>query len=235
MQKIAYSFYKGNKNLDKTTFKPEKIQFNDKLTGYGYNLNSDANHIILMFGGSSYVAYNTIGEFGGYYDCPVVSVDYYGTQNSKGKINLKTQQKSAEDLYDWVIRKYPDKKITIIGHSYGCGMAAYLASIKKCENLILLSGYRDLADMYNKFIPIFWGPMKVFISNNIDINTYAKSTKCNVTIIGSKSDTTLSDSLQEKLANCYENANLKIYDNIVHLDYLKDLRVIVDIKAIINE
>ena len=176
MQTISYSFYKGDKRLENVQFAPEKIDYNKSLSGYGLSENCNSDNVILMFGGSCYVAYNSVGEFGGYYGCPVFAVDYYGTQESSGHMNLKTMQKASVEFYDWIQEKFPDKKITIIGHSYGCGMAAYLASVKKSENLILISGYRDLSDLYNKVVPIFWGPFKLFITNNIIVKKYAKHT-----------------------------------------------------------
>lgn len=234
IQRISYSFYKGDKQIKPVTFIPDKIQINDRLTGYGYNLDLKSDHIIIMFGGSNYIAYNTIGMFGGYYNCPVFAVDYYGTQDSNGKMSLKTMQKSSIDLYDWILEQYPEKNITIIGHSYGAGMAAYLASVRNCDNLILLAAYRDLSDLYNKIIPVFWGPAKVFISNNIDINEYAKHTTCNVYVFGSNADKTLSAALQEEVSMSYEHAKLSIYEEITHEDYLIDERIIGKIKEIIN-
>ena len=116
-----------------------------------------------------YIAYNTVGMYGGRFDCPFLSVDYYGTQDSKGKMNLNTMKQSAEELYDYAAEMYSGKDIYIFGHSYGCGMAAYLASVRECKHLVLASGYRTSADMYNRIIPIFWGPFTVFIKNSITI------------------------------------------------------------------
>lgn len=226
MRTVSYSFYKGDKKKDTVQVIPEKINYTDTLTGYGYNLEKESKAIILCFGGSFYVAYNTVGIFAAPYDVPFLSVDYYGTQDSPGKMNLKTMQMSAEQLYDWAKARYPDRKIVVVGHSYGCGMAAYLASARPCDKLFLLSGYRDLADFYNKMVPIFWGPMKAFITDNITVGEYAKHTACPVTVIGSDADKTLSSSLQKKLAECYEKAELVIFPDIQHEDYLTDERVI---------
>jgi pimeloyl-ACP methyl ester carboxylesterase len=226
MRTLSYSFYKGNKKKDTVNVIPQKINFTDTLTGYGYHIDHESNAVILCFGGSFYIAYNTVGLFAAPYDVPFLSVDYYGTQDSMGKMNLKTMRLSAEKLYDWAEEQYPNRKIVVVGHSYGCGMAAYLASVRNCDKLFLLSGYRDLADLYNKMAPIFWGPMKLFISDNIIVQEYAKRTACPVTIIGSDADKTLSSGLQKKLADCYENAELIIFPDIQHEDYLTDERVI---------
>lgn len=113
-----------------------------------------------------------------------------------------------------------------MGHSYGAGIATYLASVKKCEALILLASYRDLSDLYNKIIPIFWGPLKVFISNNIKVSEYAKNVNCNTYIISSTSDKTLNANLQRKVKICFNNAQMKIFEGIKHEDYLIDENVI---------
>ena len=73
MQTISYSFYKGDRKLQQVTFQPERIQIDDGLIGYGYALEQESNNVILCFGGSMYVAYNTVGMYAGYYDCPFSS------------------------------------------------------------------------------------------------------------------------------------------------------------------
>lgn len=226
LQTVSYSFYKNAKQMKDIVFEPEYIQFNDKMSGFGYNLDMDSDRIILFFGGSNYIAYNSVGKFGGIFDCPFIAADYYGSQNSKGKMNLKSMMNTATDLYNWASVNYPNKKIIIMGHSYGTGMATYLASKKQCDALVLLAAYRDLADLYNKIIPIFWGPTKVFISNDIQTKEYAKNVKCNTYIIGSKADKTLNAEIQEKVKKCFNNAQIRIFDNIKHENYLKEEQVV---------
>lgn len=234
MRFISYSFYKGKRQIENVNVNPQKLSYGNKLTGYGYNLDKESNSIILCFGGSFYVAYNVVGLYANYFDVPFLAVDYYGTQDSQGNMNLKSMQASAEGLYNWAQEKYTGRKIIVVGHSYGCGMAAYLASVRKCEHLFLAAGFRDLSDLYNKIIPIFWGPLKVFISDNIEVAEYAKETKCPVTIIGSAIDKTLNSDIQKKLSKCYNMAELYIFSDIEHEKYLTDKRVIALIQKAIE-
>lgn len=226
LRTVSYSFYKGKKQKENVTVTPEKVVYADNLTGYGYHLASDSNAVILCFGGSLYVAYNTVGRFAPYYNVPFLSVDYYGTQDSPGKMNLSSMKASAETLYDWAKEQYPGRKIIVIGHSYGCSMAAYLASVRNCDQLFLLAGFRDLADLYNRIVPIFWGPLKVFISDNLTVAEYAAHTTCSVTIVGSNADKTLGSDLQVSLATHYQSADVQIFPDIEHEFYLTDRRVI---------
>lgn len=219
MQNISYSFYKGAKKTNEISYVPQFIQFNDSLTGYGYNLDKASDKVILFFGGSNYIAYNSIATYSGQFDCPFISADYYGTQDSKGKMNLKTMQQTATEMYDWAKSKYPTAQIVIMGHSYGTGMAAYLASVREAHSLIMAASYRDVSDLYNKMTPVFWGPLKIFISNNICTSEYARNISCPVYIIGSDADITLDVSLQKKVAECFNNSELKIFNDVSHENY----------------
>ena len=234
MQSVSYSFYKNAKKTNKVTFEPKFIRFNDNLTGYGYNLDKQSDKVILFFGGSNYIAYNSVAEYSGNFDCPFISADYYGTQESNGKMNLESMQKTAADLYDWTKKEYPQSGIVIIGHSYGTGIAAYLASIRDAECLFIAAGYRDVSDLYNKMTPIFWGPLKIFISNNILTSEYAGDVSCPVYVMGSDADKTLDSSLQKNVANCFENSELIIFSGINHEDYFVSSEVIEYIAAKMN-
>lgn len=216
MQLVSYSFYKGAKKMTDIVSVPQFVQIADKLTGYGYHLNVNSDKVILFFGGSNYIAYNSVGKYAGKFAYPFLAVDYYGTQDSKGKMNLETMKESSTELYDWAQKKYPHAEIIIMGHSYGTGMATYLASVRQCKTLVLAAEYRDVSDLYNRMMPIFWGPLKIFISNNIQTSEYAKNVTDSVYVIGSKADKTLSASLQKKLSDCFENSKLKIFDDITH-------------------
>lgn len=230
MQIVSYSFYKNAKKMEQISYQPQFVQFNDTLTGYGYNLDKESDKVILFFGGSGYIAYNSIATYSGNFDCPFVSADYYGTQDSKGKMNIKTMQKTAVEMYDWAKKEYPQADIVVMGHSYGTGIATYLASVKEIDSLVLAAGYRDVSDLYNKMTPVFFGPLKVFVSNNIKTSEYAKNVACPVYIIGSDADTTLDASLQKKVSECFENSELKIFDGINHEDYFINDNVIDYIK-----
>ncbi|MBO1306887.1 alpha/beta fold hydrolase [Enterococcus sp. 669A] len=222
MEKISYSFYKKADKVEEVALSPVKLDFNQPLTGYGCNLEADSGQLIFYFGGSNDIAYNSIAKYGQHFDCPMISVDYYGTQDSEGKMNLSTMQKSTTDAYDWIAENYPGKEIIVIGHSYGSGMAAYVASQKQCASLVLMAGYRDVSDLYNKILPIFWGPAKVFISNNMRVDQYAKNVTCPTYVLGSTADKTLDAALQAKVAACFENAQLKIFEGVKHEDFFTE-------------
>lgn len=226
MQWLSYAFYKRAKKVANSSAVP--IQFKvDKLVGYSNNTDSFSKNIILYFGGSNDIAYNCVVNYSDKFkDMPFYSIDYYGTQDSIGHMNLKSMQQTAVDFYDYIITGYPDSSIIVIGHSYGCGIAAYLASVRKVKKLFIIAAYRDFSDLYNKRVPIYWGPLKLLITNNIKVEEYAKNIDCKTFVIGSTDDKTLSSKLQHKVAACFKNVDLKIFDGVKHLKYLSDKRVI---------
>ncbi len=230
MQIISYSFYKNAKNMENLSGSSTALQFGDNLSGFGANLDVKSEYIILFFGGSNYIAYNAVGRFSTGFNVPFLSADYYGSQDSKGKMNLSSMQQTATDLYDWARKNYPTQHIVVMGHSYGAGIATYLASVRNCKGLVLLSAYRDISDLYNKITPIFWGPAKIFISNNICLSEYAKKVNCPTYIIGSNADTILSSNLQYKVQECFESADIVIFDDVPHEDYLINEKVLDCIK-----
>ena len=63
---------------------------------------------------------------------------------------------------------------------------------------------------------------------------YARTTECNVCILGSAADKALSAGLQKMLAACYASTTLKMYPDIAYENYLRDARVIEYIKGIVR-
>lgn len=225
-ERICYLSFIKKEKMENPLVEPEQIKVNNNLTGYGYRLDSQTDYVIIYFGGNYNIAYNMVGKYAHSFDCAFISVDYYGTQESKGHINLKTMKQTALDTYDYVQNKYPNKKVCVIGHSYGTGMATYLSSQRDVHKLFVVSGFRDTADIYNRTTPIFYGPLKVFISNNIKTKEYAKNVKNKTYVIGSKADKTLPVKMQEELTKAFQNAELKLFEDVEHSNYFKSKDVV---------
>lgn len=234
---ISYSFYKNEKKSTKVdgTIKKLEIGKDKNLIGYIRSTNyAKAKKTIIYFGGSKDIAYNAVLKYGEIFkDYNFASVDYPGSQESKGSMNLKTMQEAAVKLYDYVINlDYVDKNnVYVIGHSYGTGMATYLASERNCAGLTLLAPYRDIFDLYNAIIPIFNSPFGWFITDNINTKEYAKSVKAKTLIITSDSDKTIKSSIPYSLADYFSNASVIKFKGIEHEKYLYHKDVVSTIKS----
>lgn len=232
---ISYSFYKNEKKSTEAQETIKKLEIGKDKDLIGYIKSTDytkINKTIIYFGGSGDIAYNSIIKYGGNFkDYTFVSVDYPGSQESKGSMNLKTMQEASVKLYDYIINlDYVDKNnIYIIGHSYGTGMATYLAAERNCAGLVLLAPYRDVFDLYNAIIPIFNGPFGWFITDNINTKEYAKSVKAKTLIITSDSDKTIKSSIPHLLAQYFNNAKVIEFKGIEHEQYPTNKDVVTEV------
>ncbi|MGE5631998.1 MAG: alpha/beta hydrolase family protein [Caulobacteraceae bacterium] len=229
---ISYSFYKNAERSAEADETIKKLEIGEDKDLIGYVRSTDytkANKTIIYFGGSGEIAYNAVLKYGKVFkDYTLVSVDYPGSQESRGSMNLKTMQEAALKLYDYIAGlNYVDKdKIYVIGYSYGTGIATYLASQRDCAGLVLAAPYRDVHDLYNSVIPVFNSPFGWFITDNIDTKEYAKSVTAKTLIITSDSDTTIKSSIPYSLADYFSNAGVNEFTGIKHEGYWSDKDVV---------
>lgn len=230
MRFISYSFYKRAKQNGKIEQTVQRIEIDNSLIGYVRSVNfHEKKKAILYFGGSGEIAYNAVLSYAKLFnDYIFACVDYKGTQESKGRMNLKTMQESSLQLYDYIIKQdYVDTShIVIMGYSYGAGIATYLASKRKCAKLVLIAGYRDICDLYNKIIPVFLGPIRIFVTDNIDAKTYAANIQAEALLITSDGDKTINEKIPQALSKYFKNAIVKDFKGIDHADYWKHEEVV---------
>jgi alpha-beta hydrolase superfamily lysophospholipase len=81
--------------------------------------------------------------------------DYPGFGKSTGICNEKKLYKQAEQVYLLAASRFNKKQIVIYGKSFGTGIAAYLASVKNCRQLILESPYYSIPDLFSCYLPIY--------------------------------------------------------------------------------
>lgn len=229
---IAYSFYKNPKQSAEVDDKIRKLKIGTNKSLIGYERSTDYSKIkktIIYFGGSEEIAYNAVLKYGRIFsDYTLISVDYPGSQESKGSMNLKTMQEAAVKLYDYVIglNNVDKDNIYVIGYSYGTGMAAYLASQRNCKGLALVAPYCEVRDLYNAIIPIFYSPLGWFVTDNIKTKEYAKSVRAKTLIITSDGDKTIKKSIPYSLADYFSNARVVEFKGISHEKYWSNKDVV---------
>jgi hypothetical protein len=239
---ISYSFYINAKQSAETDEKVRRLEIanDNKNDLIGYVRSSDytkAKKTVIYFGGSGEIAYNSVLKYKDIFDdYTLVCVDYPGSQESKGSMNLKTMQEAALRLYDYISKlDYVDKNnISVIGYSYGTGIAAYLAAQRACARLVLVAPYRDIFDLYNKIIPIFNSPFGWFITDNINTKEYAKAVDEKTLIITSDSDTTIKSSIPHSLSGYFSDASVTEFKGIEHADYWSHDEVVAAVKNFIQ-
>lgn len=84
----------------------------------------------------------------------VLIVDYRGYGKSDGAIENQAQLLAdMQAVYDWLAARYPEKRISVLGHSLGAGPAAKLACDNRPARLILQASYYSLEDLAAELYP----------------------------------------------------------------------------------
>lgn len=233
---ISYSFYRNAKQysqIDKNIIRLE-IGENKDLIGYAKSSDfSSKKKAVIYFGGSGEIAYNAVYDRScNFEDCVFICADYPGSQESKGKMNLKTMQKASLDLYDYIKTLiYVDAdNICIAGYSYGSGIAVYLASQRLCTHLVIIAPYRDITDLYNKIIPVFHSHFAWFITDNIDTKAYSKTVSARTLIITSDADKTIDKSIPYSLSEYFSDAKIIEISGCAHDSYFESDEAVETIK-----
>lgn len=236
LQRAAnYACFTGAKKLPESKRKCEPVPIRSgRLAGFS-NGNKDGRNAVLIFGGSFDTAFNAVAKYGNLFkDSYVCSYDYFGCGESPGKMSLSSMKAAALRAVNAVLRDFPAERVTVLGYSFGCGMATYAASQVKVGRLVLVAGYRSSADLYNIYTPVFFGPAKMVISQNIRAGEYAGKCRCPAFVIGSDSDRQLGPGIQRKLGAEFPRREIRIFSGIRHGDYFKDEKVTDYINRIIG-
>ena len=81
--------------------------------------------------------------------------DYPGYGKTTGKLSEENLYKQANEVYKLAHSRYKDDSIIIYGKSLGSGVAAWIASKKKCKRLILETPYYSMPELFSRYAPIY--------------------------------------------------------------------------------
>lgn len=96
--------------------------------------------------------------------------DYPGFGKSIGERNEQNLYQQAEQIYNLAGANCSADSIVIYGKSFGTGIAAYLASVKKCKRLILETPYYSIPGLFACYAPIY--PAGTMATYKIPTNQY---------------------------------------------------------------
>jgi len=112
--------------------------------------------------------------------------DYPGYGKSVGVRNEKKLYQQAAQVYKLALTKYKKDSIVIYGKSFGTGIAAYLASVVDCKQLILETPYYSIPDLFNCYAFIY--PTGRMANYKIPTNEYLQEVKVPITIFHGTDD-----------------------------------------------
>jgi len=153
-----------------------------------FTVDTPAKGVVLYFHGnrtniSRYEKFASIFTKHGY---EVWMIDYPGYGKSTGEFTEKM-------LYDWALVfyklarvRFSTDSIIIYGKSFGSGIAAQLASVRDCRNLILETPYYDFPSVPGQYLPIY--PLRMMMHFKIPTYQYLQKVTSPITIFHGTSD-----------------------------------------------
>ena len=116
-------------------------------------------------------------------------IDYPGFGKSTGKFTEKTLYSWADIMYVFAQSKFPEDSIILYGKSMGTGIAAYLASRRNSQRLILETPYYDFPSAVRQYLPIY--PVRKMLHYKLPTNEYLKQISVPITIFHGTKDQTI--------------------------------------------
>lgn len=123
--------------------------------------------------------------------------DYPGFGKSVGNRNEKILYRQAEQVYKLANSKYGKDSIVVYGKSFGTGIAAYVAAVKGCRQLILETPYYSIPDLFASYAPIY--PSGRMAQYKIPTNEFLQEIKQPITIFHGTDDGVIRYSRAAKL------------------------------------
>ena len=137
--------------------------------------------------------------------------DYPGFGKTIGQRNEKTLYQQSVQIYKMAVTKYQKDSIVIYGKSFGTGIAAYLASVSDCKQLILETPYNSIPDLQGCYAFIY--PTTRMSNYKIPTCQYLQEIKAPITIFHGTDDWVIPYRCAKKLKEV-----LKTTDQFITID-----------------
>lgn len=132
--------------------------------------------------------------------------DYPGYGKSTGERTEKKLYEQAMAVYRLAATKYHTDSIVLYGKSFGTGIAAYVASLTNCRQLVLETPYYSIPALFSCYAPVY--PTQRMSVYKIPSNQYLQAVKYPVTIFHGTSDWVIPYRCAEKLKGVMKNTDL---------------------------
>ncbi len=164
----------------------------------------------------------------------VIVMDYRGYGKSSGEITEKNLYKDAQLFYEYVLKQYPEDKITVYGRSIGTGIAVKVASENQPYNLILETPYYNIKDIVESWLPHF--PTNALLRYKIPSGSFIQNVTCPVTVFHGTEDGVVPYKTGERLFKSIPIKNKKMITihGGSHNDLIKFERYLTAIDAVLK-
>lgn len=170
-------------------FEEVYLETPDKLRLHGLLFSDTANTGVIFYLHGNTGTMVEWGAIAHYYTAlgqDIFMIDYRGYGKSEGEII--SQQQFYDDMqmaYRWLLTRYDEDRISVVGYSVGTGVAAMLAQSNHPKRLILKAPYYSITDMTKQrfpFVPSF------LLKYRFPTGRYVKRVKVPVTVFHGTDD-----------------------------------------------
>lgn len=201
----------------------------------------DKSPVVLYFGGNAEDAAFRMNhllknseELSVFDGCNVVCVDYPGYGNSEGTASEKSVKQLGLAAYDSLTGRNDVSGVIVMGYSVGTGVANYVASQRQPLGLILMAPYADGYDLYNSYLDIFHGPLKLLVAFKMKSAKFAQDVSVKPLILASNADETVPYESSKELFEKYKKGcNFVTLENVGHNNFWSAQEVLAEISRYI--
>tara|TARA_R110002124_G_scaffold129985_2_gene291742 strand:- start:3047 stop:3868 length:822 start_codon:yes stop_codon:yes gene_type:complete len=176
-----------------------KTEDNATINALHFKVNNPKGVILYFHGNAGDLSrWGKITEYFVAMQYDVLVMDYRTYGKSTGKLSEQAFYKDAQFCYDYLLKHYSEKEITLYGRSLGTGIASYLVSKNQPRQLILETPYYSILDIAKQRFPMF--PVNQLLKYNFPTFQYLPKAKCPITIIHGTDDSIVPYSSGKKLS-----------------------------------
>jgi pimeloyl-ACP methyl ester carboxylesterase len=132
-------------------------------------------------------------------------VDYPKFGKSTGELTESNLYEEALQVYKLARVKYPPHQIIIYGKSIGTGIAAQLASIRDCRELILETPYKSMVSLVRHYTWIL--PVETLLHFKLQTDQYLTKVTAPITIFHGTKDGLIPMSNAESLKSAFKTSD----------------------------
>ena len=220
----SYAELKTRSGTEELTVITEK----HNISGWMLHNEEDSAPLVLYFCGNGETASRRMlnildnGTLKTFKGCNIAIFDYPGYGKTDGSPSEKALKEFGLAVFDALALREdvdPDN-IIILGYSIGTGAADYVASKRDPAGLILMAPYSNGYDLYNGFMNIFHGPMRILVAFRMESIRFAESVSISPLILASESDEMVYYSSSVRLSQAFPfGCTLKTLENTGHNEF----------------
>ncbi len=157
----------------------------DGLVLKGWIVNPGKSRAVIYFGGNGESVENNVEDFQrAFPDQSIYLLPYRGYGGNPGEVTEQNLYRDALNLYAHVKNRH--QQVSVIGRSLGTGIAAYLASKRKLDKLVLVTPYDSIMTMAQAKYPAF--PVGLMMKDRFESWRWAADINSDVLVMIAGSD-----------------------------------------------